>query len=433
MKVDSLKLIKNPSQVTSDINVPAFQKWVVWGVASLFYLYELMLRVSPSVMTDDLMRDFQVSSTSLGVLASFYYWAYVPLQIPCGLIVDRFGTRRIITFSAFLCILGTFLFAESHTLFMAQVGRFLIGAGSACAFLSCLKVTVEWFPIHQFALIAGLTNMMGTFGGIAGGRPLATLVNTVGWRRAGIYMALFGLVVMAVSWLFIRDKPSAATTDKESAAIQFLPTLKGIVKNPQIWLAGMIGGFMYLPISAFAELWAVPFLMNNYGINNELASTASVMIFVGMGLGGPAAAWLMKYSHSYSVVMKFSSLITAGLFVLITYAEYISLGVMFGLILLAGFTIGGQVLCFTCAQDHCTQENSGTAMGFTNAVVMMSGIIFQPALGAILDLVWDGQVSAAGIRVYSHNCYQMALISIPISLFISWILLKFVKEDRRIA
>ena len=409
-----------------------FQSWIIWGIAGVFYLYEMILRVSPSVMTQELIQDFGVTSTALGVLASFYYYAYVLLQIPCGLFVDKLGPRKIITFSALLCVLGTFLFAESHDLATAQMGRFLIGAGSSCAFISCLKITAVWFRPAQFALIAGLTNMMGTLGATFGGRPLAMMVNSVGWRQAVFTTALAGIPVIFISWLWIKDKPihvgKKKRNEKIGASLSIRASLKIIVQNKQIWLAGIVGGFMYLPISAFTELWAVPFLMSSYGISNEIASTASIMLTIGMALGSPIAAWATEYLKSYVKVMRASALLAGLLFIAIAFAEYLSLPMMFILLFLAGLMIGGQVLCFTCAKDHSTDEVSGTTIAFTNGLVMMSGVLLQPILGLILDLVWDGQLSNTGLRVYSHSCYQISILAVPVCLIFSWFLLRSLKD-----
>ena len=405
-----------------------FKAWLVWLTASFFYLYEMVLRVSPSVMTQELMQDFQVSSTALGVLVSFYYFAYVLLQIPCGLIVDKFGTRKIVTLSALVCMIGTYLFAESQTLWLAQIGRFMIGAGSACAFISCLKVSAEWFRPHQFALVAGLSNMMGTLGSTFAGRPLATLVQTYGWRSTTLMLATAGFVVIILSWFCIQDSPHSSTNKEQNNSPKLWPSLQEVIKNKQIWLAASVGGLMYLPISAFSELWAVPFLMNTYQINSELASTANVMLFLGMALGGTIAAWLSKIYQNYVKVMRLSALMTALIFAGITCAQWLPLNVMFILLFLAGITIGGQVLCFTCAKNNTTHEISGTTVAFTNAVVMMGGVIFQPLLGLILDLAWDGKMAETGLRIYTGTNYQVAMLTVPICLFISWVMLSWLND-----
>ncbi|MBY0281075.1 MAG: MFS transporter [Alphaproteobacteria bacterium] len=429
---DAVSLSKSRVSTQKNSETSGFQAWIVWGIASVFYLYEMILRVSPGVMTQELIQDFGVTSTALGVLSSFYYYAYVPLQIPCGLFVDKLGPRKIITLSAFICVLGTFLFAESHSLITAQIGRFLIGAGSSCAFISCLKITAVWFSPAKFALLAGLSNMMGTLGATFGGRPLAMMVNSFGWRQAVLMTALLGIPVVLISWFWIKDKPAVAeeknSHQKNKSSLSMKESLKIIVQNKQIWLAGIVGGFMYLPISAFTELWAVPFLMNSYNITNELAATASIMLTIGVALGSLVTAWVTEYLESYVKVMRLAALLAGLLFIAIAFAEYFSLWLMFILLFLAGLMIGGQVLCFTCAKDNSTHEVSGTTVAFTNALVMLSGVFFQPILGLILDLVWDGQLSGTGLRVYSNTCYQVSILAVPACLILSWFLLRFLRD-----
>ena len=235
-----------------------------------------------------------------------------------------------------------------------------------------------------------------------------------------------------LAWFWIKDTSGNQlrlnqSIDKQPS-LGLVQSLKIICFNKQIWLAGIIGGFMYLPISAFTELWAVPFLMSSYGINNELASTASVMLAIGMAVGGPLAAWGAEKIQSYIKVMKISALSTGLLFIAIAHAEYFNLTTIFVLLFTAGLTIGAQVLCFTCAKHNSEHKVSGTTMAFTNALVMMSAIVFQPMLGLILDLFWDGQVSETGVRIYSHSCYQTSMLAIPACLILSWFLLRFVKE-----
>lgn len=405
--------------------------WVMWGCAALFYLYEYVLRVSSSVITEDLMRDFGVQATSLGVLVSFYYISYVPLQIPCGVIVDRFGVRPVVAFSAFLCAVGSLLFAYSNDLFIAQIARFLLGAGSACGYLSCTTVAANWFRPERFAVIAGLTMMMGTFGGMFGGKPFAMLANGVGWRQAMVISAIVGIGVMSAAWLIIRDRHPNKEKEDSSKTVHntsLLHGLKVISRNPQTWLIGLYGGLMYVPISAFAELWGVPYLMKAHGINNETASFASAMVFLGMALGSPLGAVLSNILKSRVKVMSWSAITTMLTFSYVIYVPHLSLELTYGLLFAAGFLCGGQILYFAAAKEITPPQYSGTTIGFINALVMSSGIIFQPLLGIILDCVWDGVVNADGTAFYSLQDYQQALTTVPVCLLAAWILMLFVKE-----
>lgn len=404
--------------------------WTIWGCAALFYLYEYVLRVSSSVITEELMRDFGVTSTALGVLVSCYYLSYVPLQIPCGVIVDRFGVRPVVTCSAFLCSLGSLLFAYSPNLFIAEIARFLLGAGSACAYLSCTTIGAKWFHSERFALIAGVTMMMGTFGGMFGGRPFAILANAVGWRDAMMIAAAAGIGVTIASWLIIRDRKTdhQQITTNTAGENKLLDGLKVITRNPQSWLIGIYGGLMYVPISAFAELWGVPYLMKAHGINNETASFASAMVFLGMAAGSPLGAILSNMIKSRVKVMSWSAITTMATFCCVIYIPNLSLGLTYFLLCLSGILCGGQILYFAAAKEINPIQYSGTTIGFTNALVMSSGIIFQPLLGVILDFAWDGVVSPEGTPVYSMSDYQQALTTVPICLFFAWLIMLLVRE-----
>lgn len=407
--------------------------WFVWLAACCFLLYEMVLRVSPSIMTQELMETFHISSTGLGILVACYYYSYVPLQIPCGILIDYFGPRKIISISAFLCASGSLLFATTSSLLVAMIGRFLIGAGSACAFISCTKIVVNWFPLAHFPLVVGFTNAMGTLGGILGGVPSAFLVNRYGWSSFFKSLFFIGLLVTLSSWFFIQDHPHSEQPEKHehSSLLDFWSHLKEVFQNPQIWLSGMVGGFMYLPISAFTELWVVPFMVNSHSISNQLASLSGFMIFIGMAIGSIFFAWLAKKIQSVVKVMKISAVASAFLFFLIIFSKHYHLWLSFSFMFFIGFSAGGQVLCFTCARNNAPGHISGTVMAVTNAIIMFSGLVFQPLLGAIIDWVWDGTISEKGICIYNNYCYQIAILTLPIALILTLFLLKWIKEPYR--
>ena len=404
--------------------------WIIWACAGLFYFYEMVLRASTGVMANDLMRDFSVASTSLGVLSSFYYYSYVALQIPCGVIVDRLGTRKVITFSTLLCVIGSIIFAVSDVLVFAQLGRFLIGAGSACAFLSCLKIGSDWFLPAQCAIIAGLTNMMGTLGGMVSGPPFALLMNSYGWRNATLILAAVGLGLALLCWFVIKERASKGGDD---SLMPIMKGLRAIVRVPQNWIIGIVGGLMYVPVSAFCELWAIPYLMQKYQIANDAASLASVMVYIGIAVGSPIVAKLSDLWHSRIRVIGLSALSSAALFVVTLHIDALPFWGMLGLLFVVGMLNSGQILCFAAIKETMPNAMSGTAVGFTNALVMMSGIVFQPFLGALLDLGWNGDLTVEGARLYDIDAYHIAMLAIPACLGLSCLLMKFVKESYRVA
>jgi MFS family permease len=383
-------------------------------------------------MTNELMRDFGVTATALGVFTSAYYFSYVPLQVPCGMIVDWLGTRRVVTISAILCTLGSFMFAASENVFLASVARFIMGAGSACAYLSCLKIAAEWFPVQRFAVIAGITMMMGTFGGIAGGKPFAMLLNATDWRMAMNIAAFVGIGVSAAAWFIIRDHPNGGvhrkTAQKPMVPGDLLKGLKVITSNPQTWLIGLYAALMYTILSAFAEMWGTPYLMVAFEVNNETAAYGSTLIFIGMALGCLVSPILANYLHSHRKVMSIGALGAFATFLPAVYVNSLSLSHVFILLFLAGFFCGWQILNFGAAREINPPEFSGTTMGFMNALTMASAPIFQSLLGWLIDLFEEGEVGLDGVKLYSAEAYQYALFAIPVSLLLAWVILRFVRE-----
>jgi predicted MFS family arabinose efflux permease len=396
---------------------------MIWGIAALFYLYELVLRISPSVMTDSLVSTFGMTSTGLGILVSFYYYSYTALQLPCGVILDKLGPRNLLAISSCLCVIGSLLFAGSGQIGLAQMGRFLVGAGSACAFVSCLQIASHLFRRERFVIVVGLTNVMGILGSILGGFPVAKLASVLGWQRATYALALLGGAITLLILMFIPKKITGGSREANST----MSTLGGLLKNPQIILTGIVTGLMYLPISAFAELWAIPFFMSKHGLNNEEASIAPAVMFGGVIVGSIIMAMIARRIASYTRTIRRAAFCVAILFVPLVYCNG-NLWVSLTLVLMIGFFTGGQVLGFTCAKNSAAPETSGTTIALTNCIVMLLGSLFQPILGAMLDFFWDGITGDGGIRIYDIWCYRKAITIIPVLIVVSYILSIFMKE-----
>lgn len=403
--------------------------WFILACCWSFYLYEYILRASPGVIANKLMADFSISGESVGFLIAFYYFAYVPLQIPCGVITDKFGPRKVVTTSALLCVIGTVIFAESTSLPLAQLGRFLIGAGSACAYICCLKIASVWFDKSKFAFIAGISMMMGTFGGMFGGAPFARLANAQGWRSAMLIAATVGIIVMLIAWIVVRDRPAHKISQTSEGNL--LDGLKIIASKPQSWLVGLYSLMMFLPLCVFAELWGTPYLMQRFGISNEVASYGGIMVLIGYAMGCSVSAKLSDYWQSRKKVMSLSVTWTFIGFAIVLYAPGLSFYGVLAAMFLSGIASGFSILYFTTVQENNPTKYSATSVGFTNALCMASGFIFQPLLGKLLDYSWNGNYGTDGAPLYTLEDYQFALSAVLFAFLLGRVLMFFIKETYR--
>ena len=407
--------------------------WLAWFIcllAAIFYCYEFLLRVSPSVMNTQLMHAYHLNARGFGNLVSYYYYVYAPMQLFVGLLMDRYGPRRLLTMALGCCFLGSALFANGHYLSLAELGRFLIGFGSAFAFVGVLKLATIWLPTRWFAMISGLTVSLGMLGGILGDVVLTKLVASQGWRESCYFASIFGFILMLVVFALVRDSNGVSSVRVIKKIPSFRvawPYLLVIVRNPQVWLNGMVGCLLYLPVSAFAESWAIPYLKNVYHFSSISAGNLTAMIFLGWAIGSPIVGFISDRIAQRRLPITIGASIATVLMVLIIYAPMrFSVNQLYVLFLCFGVFSSVQILVFSIGKELSPTALSGTALSITNMMVMLAGfgVYF---VGYLLSLLWSGAIQN-GVHVYHLRSYQVALSLLPLGLFLSILLTFFLKE-----
>jgi MFS family permease len=398
----------------------------ILGVA--FYCYEYYLRVAPSVMAEELKNTFSLNETSLGFLAAFYYYAYAPMQIPVGLMLDRFGLKIALTFACLLCAGGTYLFAATSSIYIAQMGRFLIGFGSAFAYVGVLKISNIWLPKKYFAFMAGVTTALGMIGAMTGELTMAYWVNKVGWQSTLNGTVIIGLVLTSFLWIFIREQKSPPQYSSiNSSGTSIIQGLFLITKNPQLWLTGLIGCLLFLPISVFSELWAVPFLQS-VGFSKSQAAMGSSLGFLGFAAGGPCWGLISEVIHSRRIPLIIGSFLSAICMLGAIQFPSTSTVWMFSLIFMASFCASVEILVFAISNDLSDDSVSATAAAFTNMLVMLGGLLLLPVVGHLLD---NSVKIVDGLLMYSNTDFSLALIILPVGLLVSGLLSFFLKESHK--
>ena len=396
-----------------------------WFLCALFFLYAFVHRVAPSVMVDDLMRDFAVGGAILGDLSAFYYYAYAGSQIPVGVLFDRFGPRRLITAAGALVAVGSVVFATAETLEFAYLGRLMIGLGCAFSFAGALNYAALWLPSSRFATLGGWAQMMGVLGGIAGQAPMGAAVEAFGWRPVVLVLAVFGVGLTLAFGLVLRDKPRPV--DPSAVATSMLAGLKRATGTAQVWLAASFGMTMTASMLAFAGLWGVPYVMQAQDLTKAEAAGLVSILFVGWGIGAPLMGWLSdRLRRRRALVMAGGLLATLGIAAAI-YTPGITplwLGVI---LFVQGLGASSMVLCFAIARENTPAWAGGATLGVVNTLVVGSGAVMQPLLGWALDALWDGRVEA-GARVYSVAAYETAFLILPVTCAAGVLAALFLRE-----
>lgn len=406
--------------------------WVIISLSAFFMIYKYVLQVSPSVMTSDLMRTFHVTGAGLGNLAACYFYTFLLMQIPVGVLLDRFSPRYLTSFAIAVCALGAFGFALAPTLTIAEVSRGLIGFGAAFATVSYLKMATMWFPPERFSLVAGLLATAAMVGAIAGEAPLAVMVNHIGWQHALFFSSLLGLIFAFLFWLLARDE-SPLTHKQPLVKTPSTPIFAGlltILRNPQNWLLSFYSGLAFAPTDVFAGLWGVPFLMTYYHFSRTTAATMVSCAFIGLAFGAPLFGWFSDRIGKRRVVMQCGSLLSLLALLVVIYSPPLPTVLLGLLLFLFGFGTGSFMLGFVVGTEMNKVAVAATVVAVINTSDALWGAISEPLIGKFLDVGWSGTMNN-GARSFSVTDFHHALAILPLYLFMALFLLLFIRDSGR--
>ena len=374
-------------------------------------------------MVDDLMKEFSVGAAILGYLSATYLYIYAALQIPLGLVVDKYGLRGVVAGACALCGIGSIIFSLADSLYVAYLGRGLVGAGAAFSFVGALNMAARWFP-SRFALLGGWAQMMGSAGGFVGQAPLSLAVATFGWRSCNLSLGIAGLF-LAVLLLFTVKDPKEDQASEDNFSIWL--GLKNVCANKQTWLATLAAAGLTSALLAFGGLWGVPYLMKARAIDKPDAASFISIIFVGWAIGAPFFGWLSDRIRRRRILLQWGTCgaaLTTGTTILVpTLSTTLVIVVLF----LQGFFSASMILGFALAKDNNPPESSGVALGLINTFVVGSGAILQPLVGVLLDYRWTGEMFD-GIRVFNLLDFQVSMLILPFVCLISFASAYYIRE-----
>ncbi len=415
---------------------PLRLSWFVWGLGALFYLMGFFQRVAPGVMTAELMREFQISAAALGNLSGYYFYSYVAMQIPTGIIADAWGPRRLLSAGALVASVGTLLFALASNLAWAAVGRLLIGGSVAVAFVGMLKLSNSWFPPRFYAMVSGMALFCGIIGAVFAGTPLRLLINLYGWRNVITASALITFGICIAIWIFIRDYPhqkgyaDRAGFEIGGSRLTGRGVIKGILKvlrYRNTRLLFVIPGAIVGSVLTFSGLWGVPYLTTHYGLSASKAAIVTSSVLVAWALGGPLFGWFSDRWRCRKPLYIAGCALTLLGWGVALYIDNLPLAMRIAALLLAGFSSGCMIISFAFAKESVPGHLSGTISGLVNMGVMMGPMLLQPAVGWMLDHKWQGQIQS-GVRLYSLQAYQSGFSMMLVWVAVALVLLLFTCE-----
>ena len=399
--------------------------WMICVLASLFYCYEYVLRIEPSVMMSSLQHHFNISSSGYGYISTAYLVGYTPLQLFVGPIIDHYGSRVVLLFALSCCICGSFLFGFADHLAVAVAGRFLIGVGSAFAFVGVLRLAATWLHAKYFAFFVGLSTALAMVGAMMGDLGMSYMVDQYGWQKVIFNLAYFGCLLLPLFLLFIRD---ANTVKKQEADPLFFKKTLEVFANTRVLAVGLIGCVLYLSLSVFADIWGMGFAQALLNTSNVNASSINSMVYVGWLVGAPLMGWFAEIWLAKTQMVLMGTFLAGLVFTLILLLPIHSVLLLKMMLFAFGLFSSVEVLCFAIGKESVAEAQIATALGVINFIVMLGGMIILPLVGRFLDISWSG-VSSNHIRVYSAGSYKFALAILPLLFLVAFIVGLYVKKN----
>lgn len=399
---------------------PAWLGWTVWGLGALFYLTGFYQRVAPAVMTSELMSDFSISASQLGNLSAFYFYAYVAMQIPTGILSDWWGPRKLLTAGAVVAGAGALVFALAPALGLAYIGRLMIGGSVAVAFVVLLGLASSWFPPRRYAMVSGLALFFGVVGAVSAGVPLRLMVDAFGWRPVMFVSGVVSLALAAAVWLFVRNDPrergyaTYATDHHEAGAkVGIVAGLGRVLSYRNTWLIFVAGGGMAGPVLTFAGLWGVPYLTARYGLHQAGGAAVCSVLMICWAVGGPVLGALSDRIGKRRPLYLGGAVAAFVCWLVMIYLP-VPLWLFVALTVVAGLAAGGMIISFAMSKESVPPPLAGTVSGVVNMGIMLGPTLMQPIIGKILDAVWTGGM-AGGAPVYGLAAYRTGFL-----LLVGW-------------
>lgn len=390
--------------------------WGIWMIASIFYAYQYILRVMPSIMLHDILKQFDMDSALFGQFSGVYYIGYSLMHLPIGIMLDRYGPRKVMTGCILLTVAGLLpLLFPVHWIYPIG-GRLLIGIGSSAAILGVFKIIRMTFTEKMFPRMLSFSVTIGLAGAIYGGEPLNYLRETFGHESVIQLLAVAGLVLAAITyWIVPNSKSSSQRT--------VISNVKEVLSNGKVICSCICAGLMVGPLEGFADVWGTVFFKQVYGFDMAIAASMPSLIYIGMCFGAPVLEFIAFRAGSYR-----AAIIGAGIAMTVCFSlflfSHLAIGVLTFNLVVIGICSSYQILAIYKASTYVREEVAGLTTAVANMIIMIFGYGFHATMGYVITMMGGPSISEALV---------MGLSVIPIALCVGvsgFVLLSYAKKEQ---
>lgn len=387
--------------------------WMIWIIASVFYAYQYILRVMPNIMLHDIMEQFDMNAATFGQFSGIYYIGYSLMHLPIGIMLDRYGPKKIMSGCILLTIIGLLPLLFSDYWIYPIIGRFLIGVGASAAILGVFKIIRMVFSEERFPRMLSLSVTIGLIGAIYGGGPVSYLQESFGYQTVIQAFVIGGLVLAIVTYCIIPDM-------KKSSESTIISDVKEVLSNQKVIWSCIFAGLMVGTLEGFADVWGTVFFRQIYDLEGTIAASMPSMIYVGMCFGAPVLTLIADKVGSYLITIIGAGIAMAICFSFLLFSHLAS-GILSLSLVLIGVCCAYQILAIYKASTYVPLQVAGLTTAVANMIIMVFGYAFHAIIGWTVNIMGGANTSEAIVQ-------GLSVIPIALCMGIFGFIWLFIKE-----
>lgn len=388
-----------------------YTPYIAWFIAASFVFLQFFLQTSSSLMNDLWMKDFHINTIQVSNLSAAFFYTYVLMQIPVGILYDRYSAKKLLIFAASTLFLGCLLLSVTHEYKLAFIARFFMGIGASFGYIGMLKVILNNFTSDKFVLMLGISELLSVAIITLAIILLGYILQYFSWHFAMFINAIFSGALIFLILFFMQNDT------KEIEPVNFFDIfnqLKTILLNKQIILCSMCSFFLFSIINAFTSLWGINFITHTTMYSPQTAANMISVVFIGLGIGAPLNGILTKkFKNSIKILTLHSIAISLTTFIIILIPG-LSKNTFYILLFLSGIFCSGYLQCISIIKDLVDPKIHATALATANMIIMTGAPILQLLIGSLLNInLFNLSISAN---------YHFSLAVIPLGMVIAVLL-----------
>ena len=399
----------------------ADRAYLAWAAVATAYAIAFLQRVSPQSVSLNFMHDFSTDAAGVAMLASSYFWGYTLMQIPAGLLVDRYGVKRVVLFSMAASSLGSAAFALAPNLLDVFAARLVVACGDALVFTALLKLVAQSFTDERFGVMSGVSQVSGYVGGVIATTPLAAAVTGFGWRACFLFIACVGLANLAFAKAVLKPDPvSHSNKTLKSVVVAARQSLSQLAN----WGCAMTFASHFAVVTTLSGVWGIPMVAHFFNISPTAAGAPLLAFMVGNAVG----SIFLGHAADRAAAALDTALIQICVLRMILIAMLLPpLAHAFGIVYITvvfttlGLVAGGTVpLVLKCTKKLYTAEFIGVGASVNTTAAGIFAGASQPIIGfamvAASQFAGTGAVAGAaaiGDAGYSMLIGVLLLMSLP--------------------